>query len=54
MYAIRSYYGGLDENQIIGNGLENKISSNSIKMPNKWIEYVKEYASKNGMRNNFV
>lgn len=40
---------GLDENQIIGNGLENKISSNSIKMPNKWIEYVKEYASKNGM-----
>jgi hypothetical protein len=40
---------GLDENQIIGNGLENNISSNSIKMPNKWIEYVKEYASKNGM-----
>jgi len=27
---------------------ENKILSNS-KMPNKWITYVKEYASKNGM-----
>jgi len=31
-----------------GKGLENKISTNN-KMPNKWISYVKEYASKNGM-----
>jgi len=31
-----------------GKGLENKISTNN-KMPNKWITYVKEYASKNGM-----
>jgi hypothetical protein len=35
-----------------GSGLssidENKIFSNS-KMPNSWVTYVKEYASKNGM-----
>lgn len=31
-----------------GKGLENNISSNN-KMANSWIEYVKEFASKNGM-----
>jgi DNA adenine methylase len=36
-------------NKKFGVGLaENKISTNN-KMPNKWITYVKEYASKNGM-----
>ena len=37
-----------DEDEKTGNGLENKILSNN-KMPNKWITYVKQYASKNGI-----
>ena len=37
-----------DDEEKTGNGLENKILSNS-KMPNKWITYVKQYASKNGI-----
>ena len=32
-----------------GKGLKNIISSNNNNMPNSWISYVKEYASKNGM-----
>jgi hypothetical protein len=32
-----------------GKGLENIVSTDNIKMPNKWIEYVKSYASKNNM-----
>jgi hypothetical protein len=35
-----------------GKGLENKISTDSIKMPNKWVSYVKDYAAKNGMKYN--
>ena len=35
-------------NKKFGLGLKNNISTNN-KMPNKWISYVKEYASKNGM-----
>ena len=37
-----------DEDEKTGNGFENKILSNN-KMPNKWITYVKQYASKNGI-----
>jgi len=37
-----------EENDYSGNGLENKILGNN-KMPNKWITYVKQYASKNGI-----
>jgi DNA adenine methylase len=32
-----------------GKGLENIVSTDNIKMPNKWIEYVKSYASKHNM-----
>ena len=32
-----------------GKGIKNNISSNNNKMANSWVQYVKEYASKNGM-----
>ena len=32
-----------------GKGIENKISTNTM---NSWVKYVKEYASKNGMKYN--
>jgi len=42
------------KHNIGGRGLgiidENKVLDNSIKMPNKWITFVKSYASKNGLQ----
>jgi hypothetical protein len=32
-----------------GKGLENIVSTDNIKMPNKWVAYVKSYASKHNM-----
>jgi hypothetical protein len=44
--AFREYM-----NKKKGKGIENKISTNSNNM-NSWVQYVKEYASKNGMKYN--
>jgi len=41
---------GLDKSKKKGKGIENNISINNNKMANKWIEYVKSYAAKNGMK----
>jgi hypothetical protein len=37
---------------ISGEGIENKISGDIIKMPNAWVSYVKDFAAKNGMKYN--
>ena len=50
-----SSFGGFDptaelKKVLKGKGLENKIfANNNNKMPNRWIEYVKAYAAKNGI-----
>ena len=34
---------------INGKGINNNISTNNNKMANSWVQYVKDYAAKNGM-----
>ncbi len=49
-YITKNFMGGAKEKS--GKGLENKISTDIIKMPNKWVSYVKDYAAKNGIKYN--
>jgi hypothetical protein len=44
-----AYFANLEKKY--GRGIENKISNKSIGM-NSWVQYVKDYAAKNGMKYN--